>query len=61
MVAALSLWIFTKAVYEEETDLPTQKCSGQQEMKMAVFWVVVPYILVEVYQCFKGPCCLHHQ
>jgi hypothetical protein len=27
---------------------------------MAVFWVVAPYILVEVYQCFRGPCCLHH-
>jgi hypothetical protein len=29
--------------------------------KMAVFWVVVPCSLVEVYQCFRGPCCLHHQ
>jgi hypothetical protein len=29
--------------------------------KMAVFWVVVPYCLVEVYQRFRGPCCLHHQ
>jgi hypothetical protein len=30
-------------------------------MKMAVFWVVAPYSLVEVYQRFRGPCCLHHQ
>jgi hypothetical protein len=30
-------------------------------MKMAVFWVVAPYNLVEVYQRFRGPCCLHHQ
>jgi hypothetical protein len=30
-------------------------------MKMAVFWVVAPCSLVEVYQCFRGPCCLHHQ
>jgi hypothetical protein len=30
-------------------------------MKMAVFWVVVPCSLVEVYQCFTGACCLHHQ
>jgi hypothetical protein len=30
-------------------------------MKMAVFWVVVPCSLVEVYQRFRGPCCLHHQ
>jgi hypothetical protein len=30
-------------------------------MKMAVFWVVAPCSLVEFYQRFKGPCCLHHQ
>jgi hypothetical protein len=30
-------------------------------MKMAVFWVVVPCSLVEVYQCFRDACCLHHQ
>jgi hypothetical protein len=29
--------------------------------KMAVFWVVAPCRLVEVYQRFRGPCCLHHQ
>jgi hypothetical protein len=29
--------------------------------KMAVFWVVAPCSLVEVYQHFRGPCCLHHQ
>jgi hypothetical protein len=28
---------------------------------MAVFWVVAPCRLVEVYQRFRGPCCLHHQ
>jgi hypothetical protein len=27
----------------------------------AVFWVVPPCSLVEVYQRFRGPCCLHHQ
>jgi hypothetical protein len=27
--------------------------------KMAVFWVVVPCSPVEVYQRFRGPCCLH--
>jgi hypothetical protein len=26
-------------------------------MKMAVFWVVAPCSLVEVYQRFRGPCC----
>jgi hypothetical protein len=34
----------------------TEKC-----MKIAVFWVVAPCSLVEVYQRFRGPCCLHHQ
>jgi hypothetical protein len=32
-----------------------------KELKMAVFWVVAPYSLLEVYQCFTGACCLHHQ
>jgi hypothetical protein len=30
-------------------------------MKMAVFWVVAPCSLVEVYQRFRGPCCLHQK
>jgi hypothetical protein len=29
--------------------------------KMAVFWFVAPCSLVEVYQRFRGPCCLHRQ
>jgi hypothetical protein len=29
--------------------------------KMAVFWVVAPCSLVEIYQHFRDPCCLHHQ
>jgi hypothetical protein len=33
----------------------------QVRTKMAVFWVVAPYSLVEVYQRFRGPCCLHDQ
>jgi hypothetical protein len=28
---------------------------------MTVFWIVVPYSLVEVYQFFRGACCLNHQ
>jgi hypothetical protein len=31
------------------------------DLKIAVFWVVAPCSLVEVYQRFRGPCCLHHQ
>jgi hypothetical protein len=30
-------------------------------LEMAVFWVVAPCSLVEIYQRFRGPCCLHHQ
>jgi hypothetical protein len=30
-------------------------------MKIAVFWVVVPCSLVEVYRRFRGACCLQHQ
>jgi hypothetical protein len=30
-------------------------------MKMAVFWVETPCRLVQIYQCFRGPYCLHHQ
>jgi hypothetical protein len=29
--------------------------------KMAFFSVVAASSLVEVYQRFRGPCCLHHQ
>jgi hypothetical protein len=36
----------------------TQNCNS---ISMAVFWVVAPCRLVEVYQCFRGACCLHHQ
>jgi hypothetical protein len=36
--------------------------SGQDDtLKIAVFWVVAPRSLVEVYQRFRGPSCLHHQ
>jgi hypothetical protein len=28
--------------------------------KMAIFWVVAPYGLVEVYRRFREACCLHH-
>jgi hypothetical protein len=30
-------------------------------LKMAVFWVVAPCSLVEVYRPFRGAYCLHHQ
>lgn len=30
-------------------------------MKMSVFWIAAPCTQVEVYQCFKGVCGVHHQ
>jgi hypothetical protein len=30
-------------------------------LRWAVFWVVAPCSLVEIYQRFRGPCCLHYQ
>jgi hypothetical protein len=30
-------------------------------MKMAVFWVLWPCNLIEIYRRFRGACCLHHQ
>jgi hypothetical protein len=35
--------------------------ASTQKKKIAVFWVVAPCSLVEIYQRFRGPCCLHHQ
>jgi hypothetical protein len=32
-----------------------------QKLNSAVFWVVAPCNLVEVYRRFRGACCLHHQ
>jgi hypothetical protein len=31
------------------------------KLKMADFWFVAPCSLLEVYQNFRGVCCLHHQ
>jgi hypothetical protein len=49
----------------ENGELPPQTYSFPDHerctLKMAVFWVVAPCSLVEVYQRFRGPCCLHHQ
>jgi hypothetical protein len=35
--------------------------SNNSDAEMAVFWIVAQCSLVEVYQRFRGPCCLHHQ
>jgi hypothetical protein len=41
--------------------VPFSILNNMLSLKIAVFWVVAPYSLVEVYQRFRGPCCLHHQ
>jgi hypothetical protein len=45
---------------KESLRITDSKKTGQK-MKMAVFWVVAPCGLVEVYRSFRGPCFLHHQ
>jgi hypothetical protein len=32
-----------------------------RNVQMAVFWVVPPCSLAEVYRRFRGPCCFHHR
>jgi len=29
------------------------------KVQIEVFWVVMSYNVVVVYQCFRAPCCLH--
>jgi hypothetical protein len=45
----------------KQRNLDTVNLQTMLHVKMAVFWVVAPCSLVEVYQRFRGPCCLHHQ
>jgi hypothetical protein len=47
-----SLWV-------TKVDLRTQCFSTDNCTSTAVFWVVAPCSLVEVYQRFRGPCCTH--
>jgi hypothetical protein len=35
--------------------------SYHNKFKMAVFWVVAPFILKDVYRRFIGDCCLQHE
>jgi hypothetical protein len=52
-VKVVDVWIISAKVgFEVLTAVST---------KMAVAWDVAPCSLVQVHQCFRGPCCLHHQ
>jgi hypothetical protein len=47
-----------------QNDNPKISALGNYDTKwrwMALFWVVAPRSLVEVYHRFRGTCCLHHQ
>jgi hypothetical protein len=48
---------------KEKRSLGRQKRRWEDDvkMKMAVFSVVAPCSLVQVYRRFRGSCCLHHQ
>jgi hypothetical protein len=37
------------------------KITKSNTVKMAIFWVVAPCSVIEVYRRFRGACCLHHQ
>jgi hypothetical protein len=51
---------FTPTTFKRFTqiqEIPEEKTM----LKMAVFWVVAPSSLVEVYRRFRSACYLHHQ
>jgi hypothetical protein len=41
--------------------IPERTMETTSFLKKAVFWVVALHSLIEVYQCFRGTCCLYHQ
>jgi hypothetical protein len=43
----------------EEISHPLQE--NRLKLKLAVFWVVAPYSLAEVYRRFRGVCYLYHR
>jgi hypothetical protein len=51
----------TENVSTETFGMELYKLKTKWKERMAVFWVAVPCSLVEVYQRFRGLCCLHHQ
>jgi hypothetical protein len=56
-----SQWVWHVVRMEETRMFWTFRFCYDRERKMAVFWVVASCNLVEVYQRFRGPYCLHHQ
>jgi hypothetical protein len=52
---------FLKYEDREKDKLETLRYVADIHIKMAVFWVVAPCRLLQVYQLFRGLYCLHHQ
>jgi hypothetical protein len=56
-------WRWRQYVPPKSWYLPTVRFQvlTTASIKLAVFWVVAPCSLIEVYRRFRGACCLHHQ
>jgi hypothetical protein len=52
-------WVYNRVLTILIYFSPFLKIENLISLKIAVFWVVAPCSLVEVYQRFRGPCCLH--
>jgi hypothetical protein len=46
---------------KRKKNMKQDKTQPGTKIKMAVFWVVAPYSLVEVHRRFRGSCFLHYQ
>jgi hypothetical protein len=57
MLTSVCIWCCCKC----EIKLVGLEVLTAASMKMAVFWIVAPCSLVEVYRHFIGACCVHHQ
>jgi hypothetical protein len=54
----------SQSIKETTSTASTKKLSTyvrKYNTRLALFRVVAPCSLVEIYQRFRGPCCLHHQ
>jgi hypothetical protein len=58
---AAMLLIYVQKRFSLHEKYTTFEVLTAASVKMAVFWVVAPCSLVEVYRRFRGACCLHYQ
>jgi hypothetical protein len=52
---------FTETQHPEHNESHLYIGKWNYQLKMAVFWVIAPCSLIEIYRRFKGACYLHHQ